>query len=75
MFNREAAQYICRNQAITWTNVVWSFVKSNDIHIRAISQEVRQPSITQIRFKITYLKFHLNFQGPNELIRPRMPFI
>ena len=32
--------------------------QSSDIHIRAISQENPQPSITEIRFKITYLKFH-----------------
>ena len=56
-----------RHQAITRTNVDWSSVKSNDIHIREISQEVRQPSITKIRLKITYLKFHLNFPGANDL--------
>ena len=56
-----------RHQAITWTNVDWSSMKSNDIHIRAISQEARQPSITKFRLKITYLKFHLNFPGANEL--------
>ena len=58
-----------RDQAITWTNVDWSSVKSSDIHIRAISQEVPQPSITKlkIRSKIAYLKFHSNFPGVNEL--------
>ena len=35
------------NQAITWTNVDWSSAKSSDIHIRAISQEMPQPSITK----------------------------
>ena len=46
------------------TNVDWSSVKYNDIHIRAISQEMPQSSITKINLKIIYLKFHSNFQGP-----------
>ena len=47
-------------------------LKSSDIHIRAISQEMPQPSITKIRLKITYLKFHSNFPGANELNRTRI---
>ena len=35
-------------QAITWTNVDLSSVRSNDILLRAISQQVSQPSITVI---------------------------
>ena len=54
-------------KAITWTNVDWSSVKSSDIHIRAISQEMPQPSITKIYLKITCLKFHSKFPGANEL--------
>ena len=54
------------HQAITWTNVDWSSVKSSDIHIRAISQEMPQPSITKICFKIIYLEFHSNLPGANE---------
>ena len=54
-------------QVITWTNVDWSSVKSSDIHIRTISQEMPQPPITKIYFKVTYLKFHSNFPGANEL--------
>ena len=42
-----------RHQAITWNNVEWSPVKSSDVHIRAISQEMPQPSITKICLKIT----------------------
>ena len=42
-------------------------MKSNEIHIRAISQEMPQPSVTKICLKITYLKFHSNFPGANEL--------
>ena len=41
----------CRHQAITWTNVDWSSVKSIGIHIRAFSQELPQPSITKICLK------------------------
>ena len=57
-----------RHQAITWTNVDSSSMKSSDIHIRAISQEMPQPSIPKIHLKITYSKFHSNFPGANELI-------
>ena len=42
-------------------------MKSSDIHIRAISLEMPQPSITKICLKSTYLKFHSNFPGTNEL--------
>ena len=54
------------HQAITWTNVDWSSVKSSDIHIRAISREMPQPSINEICLKITCLKFLLDFPGVNE---------
>ena len=60
------------HQAITWTNVDWSPVKSSDIDIRAISQEVPQPSITKIRLKLAYLKLHSNFPGVNELMYPSL---
>ena len=36
------------------------------MHIRAISQEMPQPSITKICLKITCLKFHSNFPGAIE---------
>ena len=51
----------------SWTNVDWSSVKSNDIHIRAVSQEMPQLSITKICLKITCLKFHSNFPRANAL--------
>ena len=44
-------------------------MKSSAIHIRAISQEMPQPSITKICLKITCLKFHSNFPGVNALTR------
>ena len=40
--------------------------QSSDIHIRAISQEMPQLSITEIRLKIMYLKFQF-VQGPMSL--------
>ena len=43
-------------------------MKSSDIHIMAISQGMPQPAITKIRLKITYIEFHSNFLGANELI-------
>ena len=55
------------HQTITWTNVDWSSLKSSDIHIRAISQEMPEPSITKISLKIIYLKFYSNLPGANEL--------
>ena len=53
---------------MTWTNVDLSSVESSDIHLRASSQEIPQPSITEIIWKIKYLKFHSNLPGANELI-------
>ena len=41
-------------------------MKSSDIYIRAVSQEMPQLPITEIRLKITYLKFRSNFPGANE---------
>ena len=56
-----------RQQAITWTNVDLSSVRPSDIHQRAFSQELPQPSISKISSKITYPKFHSNLPGSNEL--------
>ena len=40
---------------ITWTNVGLSSVRPDDIHQKAISQEIPQALITKIILKITYL--------------------
>ena len=50
------------HQAITWTNVDLSSVRSSDNYLRANSQKTPQPSITKISLKITYryLRFHSN---------------
>ena len=55
-----------RHQAITRTNVDLSSVRFCGVHVRTISQEIPQPSITKISLKSTYLKFHSNFSGANE---------
>ena len=44
------------------------YLKQCDNHLRSISQEIPQPFITNINLKITYLKFHANLLGANELI-------
>ena len=67
LFGCAHTQNAWRHQAITWTNVDLSSVGSSDIHLRASSQEIPQPSMTEIIWKIKYLKFHLNFPGANEL--------
>ena len=51
----------------TWTNVDLSLVKSSDIHLRAISQEVPRPRNTKLSLKITSKVFHYNHPGTNEL--------
>ena len=56
-----------RHQAITWTNVDLSSVRSCGHHVRAISLEMPQSSVTKIYLKITCLKFHSNFPGANAL--------
>ena len=43
------------HQAITWTNADWLSVKSSYIHIRAISQEMPQQSITKIYLKTRWV--------------------
>ena len=41
--------------------------RSSGIHLKAILQEIPQPSVTEISLKITYLKFYPNLPGANEL--------
>ena len=56
-----------------WIRLIW--LRSNDTHIRAILQEMPQPSITKIHLKSTYLKFHSNFPGANELMKNIVVFV
>ena len=48
-----------QHQAMTWTNVDLSSVRSTNIHLRVISHDIPQQSVT----KIIYLKFHSNLQA------------
>ena len=57
----------CLHQAITWTNVDLSSVRSSGIHLRAISLEIPQPPFIKVSLKITYLKLNWNLPGTNEL--------
>ena len=41
--------------------------KFSDHQLRAISQEMPQPSITKVSLKITYISFHANLPEANEL--------
>ena len=64
-----------RHQASIWTNVDLPWVRPCDIHLRLISQEITQPSITKICLKITHLKFNQNLPGAKELNPPMgIPF-
>ena len=61
-----------RHQAITWTNVDLSSLRSSDVHLRAISLEISQPSVTKISLKIFFLRFYWNLPEANELrLQPR----
>ena len=56
-------------QAITWPNVDLWLVRSSNIHLIVISQEIPQSPITTTNLKITYLEFHADLPGDNELIQ------
>ena len=62
-----------RHKTITWTNVDLPSVWCNGIHLRAISQEIHESPITKLNLKITYLRFHSNLTGTNELTHKRQP--
>ena len=53
----------------TWANVDLLSVRSSDVHLSAISQEIptSNPSIIKISLKIIYLKVHSNITVVNEL--------
>ena len=56
-----------RHHVITWTNVDLSSLRSSDVHLRPISLEISQPSVTKISLKIIFLRFYWNLPGANEL--------
>ena len=64
-----------QQQAIVWTIVDSSSAWSSDIHLRAISQDIPQPSVTKISLKIAYLKFQSNLSGANDLKLSRSQWV
>ena len=40
---------------------------SSDVHLRAISLDISQPSVTKISLKSIFLRFYWNLPGANEL--------
>ena len=56
-----------RHQAITWFNVDVSSVKSCGIHRRALSWEDLKIDIRKTKLKMTFVEWHLDFPGTNEL--------
>ena len=57
-----------RCQAITWTNVDLISVRSTDIHLWAMSQEIPHSTITKISLKMTNLALYSNLPEANELM-------
>ena len=57
-----------------WVNIGSGNIRSNDIHLIVISQDIPQPSITEFSLKIAYATFHLNLPGDNVLIQ-RMIYV
>ena len=57
-----------QHQAITWTNIDLSSVRSSNILLGIISHKIPQPLIIEISLKITCLNFYSNLPGANELI-------
>ena len=60
--------YAWRHQAITWTNVDLSLLRSLGIHLRALSLDNVKIPINKTRLKIAVLKWHLGPPGANELL-------
>ena len=55
-----------RHQAITWTTIDLSSVRSWGIHSRALSCEDLKIPISKTRLKITFLELHSDLPGANE---------
>ena len=47
-----------RHRYITWTNTDASSVKSSNIHLMAIQQEIHKSSMTEINMNIAHLKYN-----------------
>ena len=57
----------CLTAPSHYLNQCWLIISKVEWHLMASSQEMPQPSITEIICKIKYLNFHSNFPGTNEL--------
>ena len=57
-----------RHQAITWTNVDLSSMRSLGIHLRALSLDTVKIPVNKTRSKIAVLKWQPGLPGANELI-------
>ena len=55
----------CLTAPSHYLNQCWLIISG--IHLRAILQEIPEPSVTEISLKITYLKYCSNLLGANEL--------
>ena len=61
------AKVMVWHQAITWTNVDLSLVRSNDIHLKAISQQDTSYINHQDYLESYLFKSYSNFPGVNDL--------
>ena len=58
----------CLTAPSHYLNKCWlSSLRSREVHLRAISLEISQPSVTKINLKIIFLRFYRNLPGANEL--------
>ena len=64
-------------QAISWTIVDLSWPRCSNIQLKAVWQEIHQPTITKTSLKITYPEFQSNLPGAKELStnRPGMSMV
>ena len=63
------------HHTITWTNADNSSVRSCDIPLWAVSQEVHNISILDLSLKITNLRSQLHLPGVNEFIKTSVNYL
>ena len=57
-----------QHEIITWTNIDLSWIRSSEVYLRSISQEIPQLPNIKFSLKMNYL-FFLNFPSASELVR------
>ena len=68
------AMACCMATLSYYRNQCWLIISKVQRHSSGtVSQEITQLSVTKISLKSTYLKFHSNFQGVDEVSRNEMP--